>query len=306
MNQVAFPDRVREFFTLREAERESKAVPEDARATAVRGLAVAIQKREAAETLWPRGSTAEALRLAKASIDLAASTLDALGATEAPKPAWLVGARAIADGARKQIESAKLPELEADAQPGDEETFRAMIAAALEIERLTGLGLAAPSDIAATRRARVSTAAGLAVFALVVFGWWVRTPLVLHATASSQQVGGDFAPENAVDDDTKTAWLLPEKQTGWLDITVGKARSVNALHILTGNPPYNDRTAKEVHVDAYLADRVVKSTDATFPEPVGKEADWVDVPIGAKCDRIRITVRSFFKNSAGIAEVQIK
>jgi hypothetical protein len=45
----------------------------------------------------------------------------------------------------------------------------------------------------------------------------------------------------------------------------------------------------------------------TFPEPPGKDPSWTDVPLDApKSDHIRITVKSNYKVSAGIAEVEIK
>jgi hypothetical protein len=180
-----------------------------------------------------------------------------------------------------------------------------MIAATLEIERIVGLSLAAPREISSTRRARVATATVLGVLGLGLFAWWVHTPLVLHATASAQLVG-NYAADNAIDDNTKTAWLLPDKQTGWIDVTFGKARSVGTVRIDSSNAPYNDRSTKDAHIEAFLADKLVKSADVTFKEPVGREPVWTDIGLGAKCDRVRISVRSFYKNAAAIAEVQIK
>ncbi len=305
--QAALPHRVREFLTLREAERESRALPEDVRAKTTYGLALAFQKREAAEALWPRGCAAEALLLAKASVDLAASVLESFDTgDESTKPAWMARARAIADGARKLAASTKLPELEADARPSDEETFRALIGAAVEIETVVGLGLAAPHDISATRRARVSTTVGLLLLTVVVLAWWFHTPLVLHATASAQFMG-NYPAENVVDDNPKTAWLLPDKQTGWVDVTLGKPRWVGGLRIVSSNPPYNDRSVEKARIEAFAGDRIVKTADVTFREPpAGTEPDWTDVSLGAKCDRVRINVQSFYKNAASIAEVQIK
>ena len=76
--------------------------------------------------------------------------------------------------------------------------------------------------------------------------------------------------------------------------------------IATVTTPKDERAVKDAHIDAYLGDRVVRSTDVAFKEPVGAEENWGDASLSVKCDRIRITVRSFYKNAAGIAEVQLK
>jgi len=305
MNQAAISHRLREFFTLRDAERESRALPEETRAMTTHALTLAFQKREAAETLWPRGCAAEALALAKASLDGTAAALAALAAGTEAKPAWLTRAQTAVEAALARTEATKLPELETDVRANDEEVFRAMIEATLEVERATGLALATPRDIAGTRRGRRVTVIGLAAVTVAVLGWWFHTPLVVHATASGS-LPGSYAADNAVDDDVKTAWLLPDHQNGWLDLSFGKARSVGKLHLVPGNPPYNDRDVKDAHVTAYLSDRIVKTKGVTFPEPAGADAEWSDVPLDTKCDRIRIEVRSYYKVGAGIAEVQVK
>src|SRR6185312_11531975 len=92
-------DRVREFFTLDAAERAVRAIPEGPRTTAARELALAFQKRAAAETLWPRGSCAEALRLARASVDAAASALESFASTMETRHEWVAKAQAIASAA---------------------------------------------------------------------------------------------------------------------------------------------------------------------------------------------------------------
>jgi hypothetical protein len=52
---------------------------------------------------------------------------------------------------------------------------------------------------------------------------------------------------------------------------------------------------------------IVARVVANFPKPTGDHVEWSDVPLGgAKCDRIRIEVASFYGLSAAIAEVEIK
>ena len=64
----------------------------------------------------------------------------------------------------------------------------------------------------------------------MLFAWWSHTPLVLHATASAQYPG-NYPAENVVDDNPKTSWLLPDKQTGWVDVTLGERVGSNGLRI---------------------------------------------------------------------------
>jgi hypothetical protein len=303
MTAATIQDRVLEFFTLREATRQVAAVPEETRSSVFREMRVAFQKREAAETLWPRGSTAEALQLARAAIE---TVTKALASFPEPLAPWVERARTLAADATKQLADARLPTLETDTQPSNEALFRALIDALIAIEDSAGVSLAAPSDLRRIRNARVMTTSFLAVLGLALMWFALHKPAFSKAAASGQLA--DYAPEKAIDGDPNTAWLLPDHVgQGWLDLTLGKARSVGILHILASNPPWNDRDVKDAHIDALLDGVIVKSTDFTFPEPPGKDASWTDVPLDApKSDHIRITVKSNYKVSAGIAEVEIK
>src|ERR1700722_6608588 len=125
MFAASIQNRVVEFFTLREATRDLATVSEETRNSVFRGLRIAFQKREAAETLWPRGSTAEALRPPLAGVEAGTAALASF-ATE-PPPEWITRARAIAAEASKRLADVKLPALEAETLPVHEEVFRATI-----------------------------------------------------------------------------------------------------------------------------------------------------------------------------------
>ena len=305
MPAATFPDRVVEFFTLREAARELGAVPAETRATAFRDLRLAFQRRAAAETLWPRGNTAEALKLAANALGTASASLASLSIE--PPPPWLAPSRALAEEATKRLEGVKLPELESDATAADEETFRAIIDTLLAIEDRASLSLAAPSDLERIRNARITwaVAAGAVLLFLLIAAF--RAPRFAHATASGQY-GPDNGPEKAYDGDVATGWDLPDHVgQGWIDFELGKARPVRALHILPSNPPYNDRDIKDARIEAMLGEAIVKSIDLTFPEPTGQAARWSDVALDApKCDHIRITAKSNYKLGLGIAEIELK
>ena len=162
MNAANLQDRVVEFFTLREARRQIAAVPEETRSRVYRDLRIAFQRREAAETLWPRGSTAEALRLAADALETGRAALAAF--PPEPHPAWLANAQQVAAEASKRLVDVRLPSLEADVQTGHEEIFRAMVDALIAIEEQAGVSLAAPSDLRRIGTTRIAVAA----FAVVV------------------------------------------------------------------------------------------------------------------------------------------
>ncbi|MGO8994015.1 MAG: discoidin domain-containing protein [Polyangiaceae bacterium] len=303
MTAATFQDRVVEFFTLREAARQIAAVPEETRASIFRDMRVAFQKREAAETLWPRGSTAEALKLASTALDTVTSSLSAF---PEPHPAWLERARTLAADATKRITDVRLPTLESETQPAHEALFRALVDALIAIEEYAGVSLAAPSDLRRIRNLRVAATGFGVVVAIGLLAYWLHTPAFSHALASGQLA--DYSPDKAIDGDPTTPWLLPDHVAqGWLDLTLGKPRSVRALRVLASNPPWNDRDVKDARFDALLDGVILKSLDVTFPEPQGKDPNWNDVNLDApKCDHIRITVKSNYKVGAGIAEVEIK
>jgi hypothetical protein len=303
---LSFPDRVREFFTLADAARQLESVPEATRASLHHDMRLAFQKREAAETLWPRGSSAEALALARAGVEAA---LAALAALPEPHAAWVTRARALAEDAKKKIDGAKLPALEADVAPADEELFRACIDALAAIEETAGVSLAAPVELRRIRNVRIAGASAFAIVAVGLLAYALHKPPFSHATASAQ-LSGDYGADKAIDGDPSTWWLLPERGggQGWIDLTLTSPRSVRALHLVAANPPWNDRVVKEAHIDAMLGGAIVKSADVTFPDAQGKEPNWTDVTLDApKSDNIRLSIKSsYHQNPGGFAEVEIK
>jgi hypothetical protein len=301
----SFSDRVREFFTLADAARQLESVPEATRVSLHHDMRLAFQKREAAETLWPRGSSAEALALVRAGVETASGALAAL---PEPHAAWVARARTLAGDAKRKLDGAKLPSLEPEVAPADEELFRACVDALTAIEETAGVSLAAPADLRRIRGARIAGAAAFAVVAVGLLAFVLHKPPFSHATASAQLVG-DYAPDKAIDGDPMTWWLLPEHMSqGWIDLELTSPRSVHALRVVASNPPWNDRNVKEAHIDAMFQGAVVKSADVTFPDAQGKEPNWTDVALDApKSDHIRISVKSNYRPIAGgFAEVEIK
>jgi len=301
-------DRVREFFTLQSAEREIRALPEGPRSSAQRELAVAFQKRDAAETLWPRGSCAEALKLARAALDGAASALESFAAATESRPTWVADAEAVAATAREKTAGRPLPEIESEAKPEDEETFRVLVDALLSIQRIVGPHLAAFAELQQTRRSRLVATVLTAVAVVVALAVILHTPDFKSAAASTQL--GPDGPQHAIDGDTKTAWNLPNGQLGWLEVTLTKPKRVKGLRVMATNPPWNDHGIKDGHVSCFLGSDLVKETDVTFavpPEHGTPTGVWSDVPLDApKCDRVHIEAKSFYGQGVGVAEVELK
>ena len=315
MIQAAILGRVREFFTLRETERATHALPDDARASVLRELALASQRREAAETLWPHGSAAEALGLLGRSLegiaaaleDLASrldgpTTPDAPSAPQVQKP-WLARSLAIVAEARRQTADFKRPELEPEVDEGCEVTFQLLVDALVGVEEAIGPQVATSEQIALLRRKRIVTASLGAVACIVALAFALRTRGFSHAEASAAL--GEHVAEHAIDGDTKTWWVLPPDQQGWLDLTLTKARAVPELRIIGGNPPGNDHLTRDAHIEAFLGALLVKATDVTFRIPPSAEPDWTEVKLDApKCDRIRITPRGAWRGTGTIGEVE--
>jgi hypothetical protein len=305
MTAATFQDRIVEYFTLRDAARTVAAIPEETRASAFRDLHIGFQKREAAETLWPRGSTAEALRLAAAALETVSASLESFPVE--PAPTWLARARTLAADAKKKLADVSLPTLEKETLPSHEAVFRDLIDALIAIEECAGISLAAPADLRRLRNARVTTSAIAGVVVLAGLYFWPHTPTFSKATASGQYSEAS-GPEKAYDGDTSSGWFLPDHVSqGWIDLTLGKPRAIKTVHLLASNPPYNDRDVKDARFDAMLGDVIVKSLDMSFPEPQGSDAHWTDVNLDAPTsDRLRITVKSNYKLGAGIAEIELR
>jgi hypothetical protein len=304
MSAATIQSRVIEFFTLRESAREIATIPEEVRAAVHRELRLAFQKREAAETLWPRGSTAEAFKLAIASLDGVKTALDTY---PGEAPAWLPRAKELAKEASDRLGELKVPALEKEMDASFEAPFRALVESLLAIEDLTAHKLAAPNELQQIRNARIAVTTFFGVLLLTAIVLYVRTPTFETAVASSQH-GPDSGPEKSFDGDPTTGWAMPDHvSSGWIDFELGRSRKIKSVHILASNPPYNDRDIKDAHIEALKDGAVVKAVDVSFPEPSGKDPNWNDVALDApKSDHLRITVKSNYKLGAAINEIQLR
>jgi len=290
-----------EYFTLRGAEQAARELPAEVQSSLARGLALAAQKRQAAEVLWPTGSMAEALVMAREALEAAAAALDAARTPSAR----ITEARAVVTAARARVAEAALPELEADVEPSHEAPFRAALDALTEVDALTRYAALGPSQVTALRRKRWIVAAALAALFAYTVVFFLRAPSFTGAVASEEWTA-DVA-ENAIDGDPKTLWALPDGHPGWIDLTLAKPRTIAAVRVAQGNPPAGDRATKDARIETFLGGTFVKGVDVTLAEPAPTEVTWTDVDIDSPaCDRVRFTARTFYKKGGGLAEIKLK
>ena len=121
----------------------------------------------------------------------------------------------------------------------------------------------------------------------------------------------DYAPELAHDGDDRTEWHLPDGESGWIELDLGAPRHVSAVALTNGhNPGYDDRAARRVVVHALRSDavgghEVLGEATGEF-EAFSTEGERMIVPLSAEgVDRVRVYVRSHFRNSGALAEVQV-
>lgn len=157
------------------------------------------------------------------------------------------------------------------------------------------------SSVRAKRRRRAAAAALLATVGVVGFFLFRNT-----ATAQvSSSYGSDFPAQNVLDGLKKTEWLLPDGQTGWLELTFSRPRSVKVVRLTNSlNGQYHDRATKAFKLEAFTGARVVATAHGAFP-PIAETQPTLSVPLVARdVTHIRVTIESYYRSGAGLAEVE--
>lgn len=156
------------------------------------------------------------------------------------------------------------------------------------------------------RRTRIVCGAILSVSLLgLIYVEATKKPKPPLVTATAQW-DSRYPPENAVDGDDATDWVLPDKTLGELELRLDKARKVARVTVINArNPPYFDRGSHEIRVDALRGDAIVKSEVVSFNPPT-RAVDSRTVNVGAEIDRVRIVVLSYYLTGGGIAEVALE
>jgi len=288
-------ERAREFFTLRDASaRAAKLTPED-HARAEDDFAAARQKNDAAQALWIHGSTAEGYRLAIEASELLIRVATIVGVPEAT----LTELRALSASPGPRLDSAMTAEHAV--------TFDKLIEAQSAVLRSAAPVAMNERGRLRTRINRIAWTVIATLAVLFVVRYLVRPPLTLRGEASASY-NANYLPTKAVDGSNSTEWLLPDRTAGHLDVAIAPQRRVRHVRILNShNPPHNDRATREYRIEVYAKGSATpaKSIDGAFGE-FSSDPKPVSHDIGVdKVERIRIVVKSWHKDGAGIAEVEV-
>lgn len=294
------PAAVREFFMLTHAEAIAATLPASERDEAARLLLRAWQKRDAAETLWPIGSPAEALRLAKESFALADDGVEKLTALGAE----VTLATRARDEARTHANALRTPDLDAEVTEADKEALRALLDAIDAIERAAGRAPTTPKEVVDVRRKRIVWAVVAIAGALAAINGAIRISRAMRATASGV-LNVETPASLAIDGDPSTSWLMPDHApTGWLEVSLGTTRRVNEVRILNGFVPmFDDRAVHDLTIACTDHGHPVKSMNVSL-EPTHA---WKSFPFGSvQCDALHFEVTSVWRNGGGLAEVEAR
>lgn len=206
--------------------------------------------------------------------------------------------------AESTLRSTELPLLDQDVSTSHGELFQQLIQARRHIDRTLAPATMTSRELAWTQASRFGFVALLLIASLVGLFFLLRTPTGIEARASAR-FGPEFPPEHAVDDDESSEWLLPDRTPGWVEAAISPPTRVERVRLLNShNRHYNDRATREYTVELFSGDRVVQTIEGRWDELVSRP-EWTDHPAGHDgVDRIRFTVRSWFRNGGGLAELR--
>lgn len=309
---------VSEFFLLRAADQTAKRTPEDRRLEVLRELSLGRQRAEAADALWTNGHTAEGLRLAAEAFRATRLALDVLHPAdepddeeESPLRAQLASAgmgeerRAKVVAAAEAIADAELPLLDDEVTKEQGALFRELVAARKRLDEVVAPASLTPRQVGWTRRLRVGAATAALLAVLLVLFLLFGPGRGIEATASATWGPQEGLAEFAVDGNPETEWQLPNRQTGWLEVTLSPPERIETLRLLNGhNDGYNDRAIRTAVVELYteegLAGRHEERWDAIVPRP-----EWREIEVGVDAvERIRVVVGGFHREGAALAEIE--
>jgi hypothetical protein len=285
--------RIAEHFTLREARAAARLESDEVRAARRLLLARARRKLRAASVLRSADLPGEALVAARAALDLLAR-------------ARSVGVPSVAGAPARAAE----PASEAGLPDEFDEAGAAALRAALD-DVARGLAELEPRTLSLpVLRARLAVRLALPVafllvaVAAVIFATRPRARL---RAAASALYGPLYGPENVVDEDRGSEWLLPDAQTGYVDVFLGKPRDVRAVSVLNGhNAGFRDRATRGYTVELYREGQKLAEASGEFAR-LDVDADFVHVPVAARrVDRVRFVVRSFHHRGAAVAEIRVR
>ena len=214
--------------------------------------------------------------------------------------------RAVAEVAAA-ARSGAVPRLDAQVTADHATGFHRVLAARVAIDREVHPAALTVAQVRAKRRNRIALAL-LTVAAAVAGAYFaLRRPTGTFAEASAYfGNNAQFAPENAIDGDPATEWLLPDRTSGWLDVSIGPPRRIAALSIVNAsNQPHEDRATREYTVEVWAHGELARSVQGTLPFSTARNAVRHEIDV-EDVERVRVVVRSWHQLGAGIAEVRFE
>jgi hypothetical protein len=282
------------------SERDAKAIEVEAKAIEVEAKAIEVE--------------AKAIEVEAKAIEVEAKAGDAR--VEQAVEAWqriLAGRGAAPDVLRAVAEvaaaarSGAVPRLDAQVTADHATGFHRVLAARVAIDREVHPAALTVAQVRAKRRNRIALAL-LTVAAAVAGAYFaLRRPTGTFAEASAYfGNNAQFAPENAIDGDPATEWLLPDRTSGWLDVSIGPPRRIAALSIVNAsNQPHEDRATREYTLEVWAHGELARSVQGTLPFSTARNAVRHEIDV-EDVERVRVVVRSWHQLGAGIAEVRFE
>ncbi|MBZ0115745.1 MAG: hypothetical protein K8H88_02030, partial [Sandaracinaceae bacterium] len=234
--------------------------------------------------------------------------------TQEPVWARALRARGLSDRKLRAVREAdealrktELPPLDDDVSPTHAELFQQLAAARRHADRVLAPAAMSASQLTWTRISRFAVLGAAALIAILAFYFAVRTPDETTAIASAVYANhADYQPEMAIDGDPESEWLLPDHQTGWLEVRLSPPERVGTLRLRnTHNRQYNDRATKDYTVEIYSGGAVVRTIQGTWPRLVPNDPPWTEHQVGVdNVERIRFVVRSSHNYGGGLAEIE--
>ena len=206
--------------------------------------------------------------------------------------------------AERALRGRTLPQLDREVTAADGDLFQVLMTARRHIERVLAPATKTPSQLNWTRASRIGFAGLFATLALVGLYLALKPPTGVQVTASGYH-GPEFTPDKVIDGNEATEWLLPDRQTGELELRFYPPEPITTLRIKNShNRHYNDRATREYTVEVYSKGELAHTLDAEFPI-LTPRPEWVEHDIGVEeVERVVIRVRSWHRLGAGLAEIQ--
>jgi hypothetical protein len=159
---------------------------------------------------------------------------------------------------------------------------------------------------AAAQRRRVLLLVGV-LGSLTLAGVVIALLRNVTTAYASGTYSSDFLASQAIDGLSKTEWLLPHQQVGWLELRFTRPRDVDALVLRNAmNGHYRDRAAKSVNVEAYSGTQLLTTTKAEFPAIDAAKGPLTVALAVRNVTHVRIAIQSFHGGGGGLAEVEVK